>query len=376
MKKQGKEPWIRKENIKWLVLFFLLAFALRVFLSTMYEPVNDKVTDQYNYMVFNNWLLEGKIPKNPQVFVRLSTFIMAPLMAFFMWFGSSALTGTIIAGCLISSLTIIPLWFIAEHLKINPKLVSFFYVFSGLEIVKILGIGSYTTEFGILSFALYVMLILKKYYKLAPFMFIVPFFSHRSTPLVCAMLIVFAGAFSLIKHRKIFNKEVNGWILWSAIIFSVFAIIKFGLLQPYLVSNNQTIISADFQENAQRIIFPSLGMYLEAAGSYMVILAIFGLAVFYRQNKDLIAVQSWAYLPQLLAFLPLFTDFDVSVRMASYGAPSLALVAAYAFRDFRERHWFMKAFMILLVIGNIIFVVNAAHFQFYTHSINFILLGK
>ncbi len=356
--------WIRRENIKWLVLFFLLAFAVRALMSTMHVPSELAPTDQDNYLQMNRDFFEQGIGWS----TRWTTFIMAPLMLFFSWFGFSYLTSTILAGCLISSFTIIPLWMIAEHLNINPKLVSLLYIFSTFELIRILAIGSYTTEFGILFLTLYVLLILKGYYILAPFAYIIPFFSHKSSPLFIYLFLAFAGIYSVIRHRRIFNIDARKWIIWSCAVFIVFGALKFGVIDPSMMSSSQTVVSTNAVENAANIKMQSFHDYVEIGGSYMLILALLGMVSFLRENKSLL-MRSWMFAPQILSFVPLFTKVEVSARIAAYGAPSMALLAAYAFRSWKQRHWLMKAFLILMVIGTIYYAVSFSMFQFYSHSV-------
>ncbi|PIN86404.1 hypothetical protein COV19_04960 [Candidatus Woesearchaeota archaeon CG10_big_fil_rev_8_21_14_0_10_44_13] len=370
MKNQKKERWIKKENVKWLIFFFLLALVLRVFLATMYEPMNNTLTDHYNYLRMNYDFLEGRISPH----TRFSAFVMAPMMVFFTWFGLSPLLGTIITGCIISALTLIPLWMVAEHVHIDPKLVSLFYVFGGLDIARILAGGMYSTEFGILALSVYVLLMLKGHHILAPLVVLPQIITHEVTVFIFVFLFVFVFLYLAIKNRRIIPPELKKYY-WSFFLILFIPLSSIFLINPDWISNHYSIISSSFLQINGQVVFPRLGFYLEGAGSCLIILAIFGILIFCRKNKDSPILNSWIFVPQILAFLPLFMDSNLYVRMASYGAPSLALVAAYTFTNFRDKHWVMKLIMALLVIGNIIFVIKAAHFQFYVHSVEYVM-GK
>ncbi|MFO8016166.1 MAG: hypothetical protein R6U32_03615, partial [Candidatus Woesearchaeota archaeon] len=303
--------WIKKENVKWLVLFFILALGLRLFFAFAYEPANCTM-DAHNYMNMNFDLLEGRIDMR----TRATTFIAAPMMVVISWLGFSALMSTVISLMIISSLILIPLWMIAEHLNISPKLAAVFFIFSTLDIGFTLPNGHLSSEFGMLALAIYFLLILKGYYRTAPFVLFIPFISHKSSPLIMVLLMAFMGVFSLVKHRRmlkkglkawLLNEDVRKWLLWSCMVVFVFFLIKFVLMNPNLMSNNQTVFSTNYAEVSRNTVRVRPVEYLDTVGSSLALLVVFGFLEYYRRNKDSIAMQSWLYITQAFAFLPLFT---------------------------------------------------------------------
>jgi len=361
-KNKRYNPWVMPENIKWLILFFILAFAIRIWLSTMYVPADNPLTDQHNYLRMNMGLLDGNITSG----TRFSTLIMAPLMLFFSWFGFSYLTSTILAGCLISALTIIPLWMIAEHLKIYPKLVALLYVFSAPEIIKVLNTGSYTTELGILLFSVYLLLLLKGHYIIAPIIMI-PQLTHEFTAFfMLAFVLVLFISYLIFKRNDKYAQKQSIYSL-GIILLAVLLIILF--LKPSWVVNDLSVISAGASINAENVKFAHFASYIEVMGSYLIILALLGILHLHRENKGNIALFSFVYLPSVLAFLPILTSSELAERFIAFGAPGIALLAAYAFRNWKSKHWTMKALLIIMVAGTIYYTVSFSIFQFYQHSV-------
>lgn len=324
---------------KQVALIFLFALAVRVFLATLYTPVGgaDGNCDQCNYLQHSYSLLEGK-PK------ALISIILAPAMLLGRLFGLDDLTGTIVGGCLIGALNVIPLWVISEKLRVNPMITTLLYVFSPLDIAEVLTWGGYSLLLGILTVNTFVALETSRRSIITPLILIPVVIAHRTSGMYISLFMLSLLLYSIVRSR------------WAdRFILSAFAIVTLASLMVYApyVTNSLRGSSIDSQAglsaaNAKNV--PGLLYYLVIAGPLTVLLAASGIPAFLKDNKESALLMSWVFLPHILTFIPFFTNQDYNIRLLTFAAGSICLLMAYGYHKFGVEQRYLRTVWISTAI--------------------------
>lgn len=347
-----------------IVLFFILAFSVRFFLATIYIPVGSErgIADQLNYQHLNYDSLGGGYGETlrlilskerlPALHVRTVNLILAPVMLLGRLFGLDDLTGTIAGGCLIGALSIIPLWRISEHLKINPTITSLIYVFSPLDIGDVLTWGGYSTLFGILTVNVYVWLVLSKKHWASGLVLLPAILAHRTSIMYISVFVTVLTVLLLASRRK-----VEPWLAVSIIIVYSVLLWEYGdVVQNYLPGKGYVPGQVGFETHVPGAEAPlgakmlEFQVYLLIIGLFSFVLLLIGLKPFLVGNRQSMMLLGWVFLPHLLTFMPIFNDPYYSLRLLAFAAGSVCVPISYAFENWGEKSEVVKAALRVLLV--------------------------
>lgn len=366
-----------------IALFLLLAFSVRFFLATIYTPVGGErgIADQLNYLEMNYQTIDGGYlntlkliiarEKLTRLYVRTVNLILTPVMAVGRLFGLSDLTGTIAGGSLIGALSIIPLWHISEHLKINPMITSLIYVFSPLDLGDVLTWGGYSTLFGVLSVNVYIWLILVKRHWASGLVLLPVILTHRTSIIYITIFITVLAVLLLASKRKI-----EPWLVVSIlIVYSVLlwehgdVIINYLPGKGYVPGKTGLETHVPGAQAPPAVSMVEFQVYLLIIGLFSSILALTGLKPFLIRNKHSMIVLSWVILPHLLVFTPIFNDPYYNFRLLAFAAGSMCLLISYAFEKWSEKSDIWKVTLRLLLLFMIAEAVTRSILAFSLYGI-------
>ncbi|MFH0859670.1 MAG: hypothetical protein V1921_00545 [Candidatus Altiarchaeota archaeon] len=343
---------------KQVALMFLFALAVRVFLATLYTPVGgaDGNCDQCNYLQHSYSLLEGK-PK------ALVSIILAPVMLLGRLLGLDDLTGTIVGGCLIGALNVIPLWVISEKLKVNPMITTLLYVFSPLDIAEVLTWGGYSLLLGILTVNTFVALETSRRSIITPLILVPVVIAHRTSGMYISLFMLSLLLYSIVRSRRADRFTLSA--------FAIVTLASLMLYAPY-VTNSLRGNSIDLQAglsaaNAKNV--PGILYYLVIAGPLTVLLAASGIPAFLKNNNESALLMSWVFLPHILTFIPFFTNQDYNIRLLAFAAGSLCVPISYAFENLGKKSEVVKAALRVLLVLMIVEAVIRSILAFSSYGV-------